>query len=154
MINTYYAQSFCTDYTKIENYECAILDTSQTWCCHHRNEIELNVSRQQLIDMNLYFHRPPEELIFLTSAEHNRIHHKGKTISLAHRQAISKANTGKNNPMYGKPLTNILPPEKISSWKLHLSQAGKGRPKSEETKKKMSEAAKRKWKVRKQLVKL
>lgn len=44
------------------------------WDCHHRLEIELNKSVQELKDLNLYFNRPADELIFLTKSEHIRLH--------------------------------------------------------------------------------
>ena len=73
----------CEDYTNIENYEDAMADNSQVWELHHRREtnnletgeiIFGGVKRKQLIAMGLYYHRPAEELIFLTRKEHNRIH--------------------------------------------------------------------------------
>lgn len=62
--------------TLIENYDKAINDTTQTWDCHHRLETELNLSKQDLIDRDIYFNRPASELIFLTHTEHIRIHHE------------------------------------------------------------------------------
>ena len=81
---------YCKDFTKIENYSKAILDTSQTWDCHHRLETHLlkngkwaerdeEILIEQLIDDNLYFDRPPEELIFLTRSEHKKFHHLSMT---------------------------------------------------------------------------
>lgn len=31
----------CEDISLIENYEKAVNDKTQTWCCHHKLEIEL-----------------------------------------------------------------------------------------------------------------
>lgn len=68
----------CDDYEQIENYDKAIADTENMWICHHRKELDENGHRlytmQQLKDENLYFHRPPEELIFLTNSEHWKLH--------------------------------------------------------------------------------
>lgn len=72
---------YCKDFTKIENYSRAVLDTSQKWECHHRLEThylkggkwikrEEELSPKKLKEDNLYFDRPPEELIFLTREEH------------------------------------------------------------------------------------
>lgn len=66
----------------IENFEKAFNDLTQVWHCHHRlethdingNKISPNLTPKQLKERNLYYKRPPEELIFLTKAEHNRIH--------------------------------------------------------------------------------
>lgn len=45
----------CEDISKIENYEKAIVDVTQTWHCHHRLEcVEtgavVNSTKQDLID--------------------------------------------------------------------------------------------------------
>lgn len=66
--------------TKIENYDKAANDLTQTWDCHHRLEIqnEKTVSRSDLIKQGLYYHRPAEELIFLTHREHKKLHNTGK----------------------------------------------------------------------------
>ena len=69
----------CEDISKIENYDKAISDNTQTWCCHHRLEIDGSnrISPRTLKGRGLYFHRPASELIFLTKREHQRIHHLG-----------------------------------------------------------------------------
>ena len=64
------------DPSLIENYDKAINDNTQIWECHHRLETDLNLSMQELKDRNLYYDRPPSELIFLTKAEHSRIHYE------------------------------------------------------------------------------
>lgn len=51
------------DFTKIANYNEAINDARHIWNLHHK--LGLNHSRKELIDNNLYYHRPPEELEFL-----------------------------------------------------------------------------------------
>lgn len=63
----------CEDISLIENYNEAI-NSDEMWDCHHRLEIELNKSVQELKDLNLYFNRPADELIFLTKSEHIKIH--------------------------------------------------------------------------------
>lgn len=67
----------CRNFTKIENYEKAIEDRDQMWECHHRLEISptgKQVSWKFLVEQGLYWDRSPEELIFLTRKEHNRLH--------------------------------------------------------------------------------
>ena len=68
----------CEDFEKIENYEQAIADTENMWICHHRLELDEEGHRlntmQQLKAKNMYYHRPPEELIFLTKADHWNLH--------------------------------------------------------------------------------
>jgi hypothetical protein len=127
MINLDHVKSFCKDFTQIENYEKAINDTTQTWICHHRlGEI---VSREYLIEHNDYYNISPNELIFVTKAEHNTIHKKGK-----------EGNVGSKNGMYGKHHTKEAK-QKIST-KNKGNQVWLGRKHSEESKKKMSEAMK------------
>ena len=49
-------QNFCCeDISLIENYEQAISDKTQTWDCHHRSETDLGLSRDELIERNLYY---------------------------------------------------------------------------------------------------
>ena len=87
----------CDDISLIENYDKAINDKSQIWDCHHKLEIELNLSRDELIEKDLYDNRPASELIFLTHGEHQRIH---KTY-----QNPMTGKTGERNPFYGKSHT-------------------------------------------------
>jgi hypothetical protein len=66
----------CLNYTQIENYNEAINDMNETWHCHHRLEINDDYinTREDLKLMNLYYNRPPEELIFLKCVDHIKLH--------------------------------------------------------------------------------
>jgi hypothetical protein len=67
---------FCKNYTQIENYNEAINDKEKVWDCHHRLELRedyINTSGELKL-MNLYYDRPPEELIFLTKEKHQALH--------------------------------------------------------------------------------
>ena len=83
-------EKLCTNYKQIENYEKAIADTTQMWHCHHRLEIheDYTNSVKDLKMMNLYYNRPPEELIFLTCAEHIRLHAKRHIKTEQHRENL------------------------------------------------------------------
>lgn len=82
---------YCTDPTKIENYDKAVADTTQVYQCHHRLETHFSdgtkrpnntyLSHSELIALDMYWHRPPEELILLTEYEHKTLHSKGKKFS-------------------------------------------------------------------------
>lgn len=85
-------KGYCLDYTKIENYELAIADNSQTWDCHHRNE--RFYTREELIDLGLYYNCPPCELVFLTHKDHLNEPHKGKEIA---KEKLRKLNLGKKH---------------------------------------------------------
>jgi hypothetical protein len=83
---TPYKDCLCRTPELIENYDKAIADTNQIWECHHRLETHtsdgkrrlVDLSHKELIALDMYYDRPPEELIFLTHAEHAIFHQKGK----------------------------------------------------------------------------
>lgn len=72
--------SYCKEgeFELIENYELAKNDNFKGWHIHHRLEIHDDYinSMDDLIMMNLYYNRPPEELIFLTKSEHMKLHRR------------------------------------------------------------------------------
>lgn len=97
MINERQAKKYCKEeLSKIENYDKAIADTSQTWDLHHRTEIWWNCSAKELIENECYYNRKACELVFLTHAEHRRLHkpNKGKHLSDEHRRKLSEAMKG------------------------------------------------------------
>ena len=131
MINEKQAKKFCKDYTKIENYEEAVNDTTQTWHCHHRLELTLDgefaLTVAQLKMHDMYYYRPYYELIFLTPEEHIRLHTKGKNNPMH----------GRSSPMKGKQLS--------VETRIKLSEAKKGKklkPFTDEHRRKLSEAKK------------
>lgn len=119
MISKQVKRCCCEDLSLIENYEKAINDDTQMWECHHKLEIDLGKSQHELISMNMYWHRPASELIFLTRIEHNNLHAKYHIVSdktkqkqsIAHKKRYedpeerAKASfytKGEKNGMYGK----------------------------------------------------
>ena len=136
--NKYKVKKYCEDYTKIENYDEA-LKSPLKYDLHHRREISENKSRKQLIAENLYYHRPPEELVFLEHGEHIRLHQEGennpmfgKNLSAETRQKISEAQKGEKSYMYGKNLS-VETRKRMSNAKKNMSA---------ETRQRMSEAKK------------
>ena len=113
MISKRYTQQYCRDdISMIENYDKAMADTTQTWVCHHRDEVKILPSgmtvirsRQDLKDAGRYYGCPANELIFLTISEHRNLHAKtqvgerspryGKTFDAETRCKLSAANKGK-----------------------------------------------------------
>ena len=101
----------CKRYTEIENYEIALNDKTQTWVCHHRREVQDGFriwTKEELIKVGQYYHRKPNELIFMTKSEHTSLHNnaidpKTKKPCCYRDRDI----TGKNNPMYGKKGANL-----------------------------------------------
>ena len=108
MINEKLARKYCKeDLSKIKNYDKAIADTTQVWDCHHMTETWWKCSRKELIENECYYNRKACELIFLTKAEHKRLHNmhmseethrklsearKGRTLSEEQRRKISESN--------------------------------------------------------------
>lgn len=86
---------FCKNYSLIENYNLAVLDNTQIWCCHHRKEIDEHKTMQQLKQEGIYYDRPPEELIFLKRSEHQKLHQTGKVFSIEHKRKMSKVRKGR-----------------------------------------------------------
>ena len=95
-------QYCCEDISNIENYEQA-KNSHEIWDCHHRAEVLPcgNFSREDLKKFGLYWNRPADELIFMTHAQHAKIHSTGKHymlgkhLSAEHRLNISTSNKGK-----------------------------------------------------------
>ena len=132
MIDEYKAKKYCKeDISKIENYDKAIADTTQTWDCHHRTEIWWNCTKKELIENECYYNRKACELIFLTHSEHRQLHMKGRTVTDETRRKISEARKGKHH---------------TAETRCKMSKANRNI--SDETRRKMSEAHKRKtWKL-------
>lgn len=111
MIDSKRVRAYCKeDISLIENYEQAINDKTQTWHCHHRDEIRILPSgmkvirsKEELIENGRYFDCPANELIFLTRKEHVRLHRlegeickglKGRKASEETKQKMSMSRKG------------------------------------------------------------
>ena len=97
MISTKHAKMYCDgDYTLIENYREAVEDITKTWHCHHRKETDEGLTRTELKEMGLYYHRPPSELIFLTESAHRSLHDRTRPpFTKEWKEKMSKAKKGK-----------------------------------------------------------
>lgn len=81
-----YLAKYCKDYTKIENYNKAVEDKFIGWQLHHRLETHNSDGERRSVDigfkelkaLNMYYNRPPEELILMKTTEHRRLHLCGK----------------------------------------------------------------------------
>ena len=98
-----YCNCYCRHPELIENYDKAIADNTQMWQVHHRKEEFY--SYKELIERGEYFDIPPEDLIFLTPSEHNKIDsyckrngeaRKGKKHSEETKRKISETRKGKH----------------------------------------------------------
>ena len=81
---TWNLNRLCTDLHLVENYEKAVADNFKGWILHHRlelhNDYSLRYSREALIKIGLYYHRPANELIFVTVKEHVNMHGRARKI--------------------------------------------------------------------------
>lgn len=144
---------FCKDYKMIENYEQAMKDTTQTWHCHHRLETHFSdgserprnaqLRSDELKALDMYYNRPPEELIFLKSIDHRKLH--STQHSKEARKKMSEANKGKKRTTDIWNKGKHLPEEmrnKISESNKGEKNGFYGRHHTEETRKKLSEKSK------------
>ena len=145
-------ERYCKDYQDIENYEAAKKDNFVGWECHHRLETHTSDGERRLVDiaaaelkaLGMYYHRPANELIFLTTREHHifKIGENnpmyGKKHSDETRKKMREAHKGKQvgekNPFYGRHHTE--------ESKRRNAEAHKGKHHSEEAKNKISETFK------------
>ena len=133
MINERNVKGFCCeDISQIENYDKAINDNTQTWCCHHRFETDKNLSVKELKSMKMYYHRPANELIFLTQFEHKSLHHKGKAQPWNSHKKSEETKHKLSDKLKGIP----------QPWNSH--------PHSEEHNRKIGEGVREAWKRRKE----
>lgn len=165
MIKLASIKAFCKDdYTKIENYELAVNDTTQTWELHHRHEFTVNGefahSAAELKQMDMYYHRPYFELIFLPKNVHKSLHAKNRKLSDDTKAKISntlkghkvsdetrlkmKMNGGHTSYWKGKKMSDAAC-KKMSDAKKGKSGPMKGKHHSEESRKKIGEASKKYW---------
>ena len=96
-------EAYCKNYQDIENYDKALADNFKGWQCHHRLETHtsdgkrkgIDIPREKLLALGIYWNRPASELIFLTSKEHKQLHMKGKPRSEETKKKMSDAKKGK-----------------------------------------------------------
>lgn len=97
MINEKQAHKYCReDISKIENYELAANDRTQTWDIHHRAEVLPcgRFSKRDLIKFGLYWKRPAAELVFMTQFDHLSMHMKGREPGNKGKQAWNRGMRG------------------------------------------------------------
>ena len=158
----YNFKRYCKNYQDIENYEKALADNFKGWDCHHRLQTWtsdgerrlVDITKKELIALNMYYNRPSSELVFLPSSEHISLHKKEKTYfkgkhhTKEAKKKISEAQKGENNSMHGKSPWNKG--KKMSEeFCRKNSESHKGKPSpnkgkhlSAETKNKISEKVK------------
>lgn len=158
MSNYKYYKRYCSDIENVENFEKAKADNFKGWCIHHRLQTWtsdgerrlVNISADELKSLGMYYNRPAEELIFLTSSEHSILHNKGennpnygKYFSEEHKRKIGEGNRGKQLTEETKHKISLAKIGKRFSDKTRrkMSAAKKGKHLSEEHKRKIGEAS-------------
>ena len=117
-------EKYCKDYENIENYEAAKKDNFIGWECHHRRGAD--ITQKELISLGQYYNVSSDELVFLTTAKHNQLHHIGKHHTEESKKRIGAASKGRRH---------------TEEARKKMSDAAKGKPKTKEHKKKIAEAA-------------
>ena len=95
----YYLKYYCKDYENIENYDKALADNFKGWDCHHRLETHnsdgerrlVDITRDELKALDMYYDRPASELIFIKHSEHQFLHQKGRKRSDEAKNKMSEA---------------------------------------------------------------
>lgn len=98
---------YCHNYELIENYEKAKSENFNNWICHHRllthnkegKVLETFISKDKLKEDDLYFDRPPEELIFITRQERTSLYGK-KTKGKKYSEDVINKIVERNKEMF------------------------------------------------------
>lgn len=143
MINEKMADRYCSeDLSKIENYDRAIADTTQTWHCHHRRETIYNVDG--LKEIGEYYHRPACELIFLTPFDHLSLHSTGNTHTKGKKSWLGRHHSTETRMLLSKKAKDRKPISDETRKRMSIAHKGNkgrlGQPISEEVKFKISKS--------------
>ena len=150
-------KEYCkSNYSKIENYELAKADNFVGWHCHHKLEthcpltgmikpLDKILSSSSLKSLDMYYNRPPEELIFMPPKDHHSLHFKlssqNRQISEDTRHKLSISHKGKgHDSKWRKTVSEKLKGRKLT--KNHcskISESLKGKKLSDDHKKSISE---------------
>ncbi len=105
-------------------------DDSQIYVCHHRLETHFSdgtprpknaqLSEAELKALDVYYNRPPEELIFMTDKCHKSLHHSNKYVNSSTRRKLSEYNKS-------HPVRSFLGKCHSDETKRRISNAKKGK---------------------------
>ena len=92
---------WCSKYCKdgIENipgYQEALTSTEK-YECHHLKESTF--TKKELEDMNLYWNRPADELIFLRADIHKSMHARSRVVTDETREKMSNSSMGRKGKL-------------------------------------------------------
>ena len=145
MIEERNVRRYCYEPEHIENYDKAVADIEQMWDCHHRVETIMNCGKRELIAKGAYWHRPAHELVFLTKAEHRRIHSQqcvGRRHTCEAKRKMSDAQRGKHiSPATRSKLSDALKGRHLTEeHRRKIAESHKGITHTAESRRKMSES--------------
>lgn len=132
-------EKYCKNYKDIENYEKALADNFKGWHCHHRKGVD--IPREKLKALGMYYNLPASELIFLTTEEHGRLHQKVNKYFFGKKHTEETKNKMSEAWDYDKHFTEEVK-RKMSEAHKGKSTWNKGKHLSEEHKNKVSDANK------------
>lgn len=111
---------FCLEPEKIENYEKAKANNFKGWIIHHKLETHfsngdrrtVDLTSTELILLDAYYFRPPEELIFMKRDEHMSLHQKGHKRRGARNSFYGKHHSEKTRKHWSEIRKGRVPPNK------------------------------------------
>lgn len=143
MINEFNCYAYCCeDLSLIENYDKAI-SSDEMWDCHHRFEIQddgTRFNKEDLIRMGKYYNQKAKDLIFLSHSDHTKIHLTGTSFNKGRKHTEEW-----KQHMSEKMKERFKDPEQRKK----ISDKMKGVCNTEETRKRKSEATKKRWELTK-----
>ena len=145
-----YYKHICDNIENVENYEKALADDFKGWICHHRLEThnsdgerrKVDLLAKELVALDMYYHRPAEELIFLTKKEHDCLHFKGKSTWNKGKHLSEETKRKMSEAKKGKSAYWNIGRHHSEEARKKISETSKGKHLSKETRRKMSEAKK------------
>lgn len=143
------ARRYCReDYTKIRGFDEAVNSTDK-YDIHHLNE--LTFTRDELIKMNMYYHRPASEIVWLSHSDHRKWHDRwngnpmyGRIHSEEARKKMKESSphlSGENSPNYGRPISDHAKMLMSIKGKMRTGEKNGmyGKKHTDESRKKMSD---------------
>ena len=113
MISVENASKYCNDIENIEGYDKAV-SSEERYDCHHRLEThtsdgerrKVDLSKEELIALGMYYNRSASELVFMTRTEHTKLHkidkHPSEETIRKRSESMKGKNKGRPSPRKGK----------------------------------------------------
>jgi len=118
--------------SEIENYEIAI-NSPELWVCHHRMEMQPDgtlLSKQWMIDHDIYFNLDPCMLIFMKDSEHKHLHNTYRTEEAIENNKWTEERKAKLRETFAKQEIKSKIYTKERNEKIRQARLGKRFPRS------------------------